>query len=189
MGKLLQDLRYGARRLWKSPGFALVAAVSLALGIRANTAIFSLIDTVLLRPLPVERPAELYKIFGTLNNGADVTIQSHLNYKEYRDRNEVFSGVLAYRFAPMSLSRGAWQRRFGGDPSIINRQITLNGRAFTVVGVAPEGFVGTEVAYAPEVWVPMMMAREIEPGSGWLESRDSDNIFAVGRLRPGVTAR
>ena len=236
MGKLLQDVRYGARRLWKSPGFTLVAAVSLALGIGANTAIFSLVDTVLLRPLPVERPGELYKIFGTLNNGADITIQSHLNYKDYRDRNEVFSGVLAYRFAVMSLSRGgdnqrvwgylasgnyfdvlgvrpamgrgflpeedrtpgshpvavlshaAWQRRFAADPSIVGRTITLNGRAFTVVGVAPEGFIGTEVAYAPEVWVPMMMAKEIEPGSNWLDSRDSDNIFAVGRLKPNVTA-
>jgi predicted permease len=237
MGKLLQDLRYGARRLWKSPGFTLVAAVSLALGIGANTAIFSLVDTVLLRPLPVERPGELYKLFGTLNNGADITIQSYPNYKDYRDRNEVFAGLLAYRFAPMSLSRGgdnqrvwgylasgnyfdvlgvrpaagrfflpeedrtlgshpvavlshaAWQRRFGSDPSIVGRTITLNGRAFTVVGVAPEGFVGTEVAYAPEVWVPMMMVKEIEPGSDWVESRDSDNIFAVGRLKPGVTAQ
>ena len=236
MGKLLQDLRYGARRLWKTPGFTLVAAVSLALGIGANTAIFSLVDTVLLRPLPVERPEELYKLFGTLNGGADVTIQSHLNYKEYRDRNEVFAGLLAYRFAPMSLSRGgdnqrvwgylasgnyfdvlgvrpalgrgflpeedrtpgshpvavlshaAWQRRFAGDPSIVNRPITLNGRQFTVVGVAPEGFVGTEVAYAPEVWVPLMMAKEIEPGSTWLESRTDDNLFAVGRLKAGVTA-
>ncbi|HEY9285575.1 MAG TPA: ABC transporter permease [Pyrinomonadaceae bacterium] len=236
MGKLLQDLRYGARRLWKTPGFTLVAAVSLALGIGANTAIFSLVDTVLLRPLPVERPGELYKLFGTLNSGADVTIQSHLNYKDYRDRSEVFAGLLAYRFAPVSLSRGgdnqrvwgylasgnyfdvlgvrpalgrgflaeedrtpgshpvavlshaAWHRRFGADPAIINRQITLNGRAFTVVGVAPEGFVGTEVAYAPEVWVPLAMAREIEPGSSWLESREQDNLFAVGRLKPNVSA-
>ncbi|HLL75430.1 MAG TPA: ABC transporter permease [Pyrinomonadaceae bacterium] len=234
MGKLLQDVRYGARRLWKSPGFTLVAAVSLALGIGANTAIFSLIDTVLLRPLPVERPAELYKLFGTMNSGADTTIQSYPNYRDYRDRNEVFSGLLAYRFAVMSLSRGgdnqrvwgylasgnyfdvlgarpalgryflpeedrtpgahpvavishaAWHRRFDADPLIVGRQITLNGRAFTVVGVAPEGFIGTEVAYAPEVWVPMMMAKEIEPGSTWLDRRGNNNIFVVGRLKPGV---
>ena len=235
MKNFWQDAKYGFRRLRKSPGFTALAIVSLTLGIGANTAIFSLVNTVLLRPLPVKEPEQLVQVYGTLHGGADYTIQSYLNYTDYRDRNEVFSGTLAYRFAPMSLSHGGanervwgylvsgnyfdvlgvqpvlgrgflpeedrtpgshpvvvlsygcWQRRFASDTSIVGRTIALNGHKFTVVGVAPEKFLGTEVAYAPEIWAPMMMAREIEPGSRWLNSRNDDNLFVVGRLKPGVT--
>jgi predicted permease len=224
--------------LWKSPGFTAIAILSLALGIGANTAIFSLVNTVLLRPLPVARPNQLVEIYGTLRNGADYTIQSYPNYKEYRDRTgQVFDGVIAYRFAPISMthagtservwgylvsgnyfdvlgvhpvmgrwftpeedrtpgsypvavmSYGCWQRKFAADPNIVGKSVSLNGRSFTVIGVAPKGFNGTEVAYAPELFVPMMMAHEIEPGSEWLESRDSDNIFVVARLKEGVTTQ
>jgi predicted permease len=236
MTNILRDVRYGARMLWKSPGFTLVAVLSLALGIGANTAIFSLLNTVLLRPLPVERPEQVVEVYGTLHNGVDYTLQSYPNYKEYRDRSkDVFDGVLAYRFAPMSIhhdgrservwgylvsgnyfdvlgikpvlgrgftpeedktpgaspvavmSYGCWQRRFGADPGVVGRSVSLNGRSFTVVGVAPKDFNGTEIAYAPDLFVPMMMAHEIEPGSDWLESRGSDNIFVLGRLKPQVT--
>jgi predicted permease len=235
MGTLIQDVRYGLRGLLRNRGFTAVAVLSLALGIGANSAIFSLVDTVLLRPLAVGRPERLVEVFGTLHRGADYTIQSYQNYKDYRDRNQVFSGLVAYRFAPMSLSGaganervwgyevsgnyfdvlgvrpamgrwflpeedrtegshpvvvvsyGCWQTRFAGDPSVVGRQITLNNHTFTVVGVAPKGFVGTEVAYAPEIFAPMMMAKQIEPGSDWLDSRDNDNLFVVGRLKDGVT--
>jgi predicted permease len=235
MSTLWQDLRYGFRRLIKTPGFTLVAVLSLALGIGANTAIFSLVDTVLLRPLPVSEPRQLEEVYGTLHKGADYTIQSYPNYKDYRDRNEVFSGVLAYRFAPMSLSAsggnervwgyivsgnyfdvlgvqpalgrgflpeedrtqgshpvavlsyGCWQSRFGADHNIVGRQVSINNQQFTIVGVAPKGFIGTEIAYAPEIFVPMMMAKQIEPGSAWLDQRTDDNLFVVGRLKPGVT--
>jgi predicted permease len=236
MGNLWQDLRYGFRRLLKTPGFTLVAVVSLALGIGANTAIFSLVDTVLLRPLPVREPKQLVEVYGTLHKGADYTIQSHLNYKDYRDRSgDVLSGLLAYRFAAMSLSHnganervwgylvsgnyfdvlgvqpalgrgflpeedqtagshpvaiisyGCWQSRFGGDPAIVGRAAAINNQQFTVVGVAPKGFIGTEIAYSPEIYVPLMMAKQIEPGSSWLESRTDDNLFVVGRLKEGVT--
>ncbi len=235
MGNLWQDFRYGVRRLRKSPSFTGIAILSLALGIGANTAIFSLVDTVLLRPLPAAQPEQLTEVYGTLRNGAEYTIQSYLNYKDYRDRNDVFTGLLAYRFAPMSLSHdgnservwgylvsgnyfdvlgvrpivgraflpeedqtpdahavavmsyNCWQKRFASDPTIVGRSVTLNGHNFTVVGVAPKGFHGTEVAYAPEMFVPMMMAHQIEPGSGWLNARTDDNLFAVGRLKPGVS--
>jgi predicted permease len=236
MNGIWRDVRYGARMLWKSPAFTLIAVLSLALGIGANTAIFSLVNTVLLRPLPVARPEQLVQVYGTLHNGADYTIQSYPNYKEYRDRaTDVFDGMVAYRFAPMSLSHsgaservwgyvvsgnyfdvlgvrpvvgrgftpeedrtpgshavavmsyGCWQHRFAGDPGIAGKTVSLNGRSFTIIGVAPKGFNGTEVAYAPELFVPMMMAHEIEPGSDWLESRDSDNIFVVGRLKDGIS--
>ncbi len=235
MRSLIKDVRYALRSFVKRPGFTLIAVVTLALGIGANTAIFSLVNTVLLRPLPVPHPEELTEVYGTFHNGADYTIQSYLNYKDYRDRNDVFSGLIAYRFAPMSISHqsrnervwgylvsgnyfevlgiqpflgraftpeedktpgshpvavisyGCWQKRFASDPAVMGQPLTLNGRVFTVIGVAPQGFNGTEVAYAPEIFVPMMMAHEVEPGSNWLESRDSDNMFVVGRLKTGVT--
>jgi predicted permease len=235
MHSLISDIRYGLRNFLKRPGFTAIAIVTLALGIGANTAIFSLVNTVLLRPLPVSEPEQLTEVYGTLHKGADYTIQSYLNYKDYRDRNDVFSGLIAYRFAPLSVShdgrnerlwgylvsgnyfevlgiqpaRGrwfapeedktpgthpvavityaCWEKRFASDPNIVGHAISLNGHVFTVVGVAPRGFSGTEVAYGAEFFVPMMMAKEIQPGSGWLESRDADNLFVVGRLKRGVT--
>jgi macrolide transport system ATP-binding/permease protein len=235
MHSLIRDIRYAFRNFLKRPGFTAIAVITLALGIGANTAIFSLVNTVLLRPLPVPHPEQLIEVYGTLHNGADYTIQSYLNYKDYRDRNDVFSGLIAYRFAPMSvnhesrnervwgylvsgnyfdvlgvqpflgryflpeedktpgshpvaiISYGYWQKRFASDRGVVGQALTLNGHIFTVIGVAPKGFSGTEVAYAPELFVPMMMAHEIEPGSDWLESRDGDNLFVVGRLKPGIT--
>ena len=235
METLLHDLRYGTRQLLKHRAFTILAIISLALGIGANTAIFSLVNTVLLRPLPVKEPSRLIEVYGALHNGADFTIQSYLNYKDYRDRNDVFSGLFVYRMVVSSLSHNGsnerawgflasgnyfdvlgvkpilgrgflpeedqtpgshpvavlsyacWQHRFAGDPSIVGRTILLNNHTFTIIGVAPKGFIGTEVAYAPEFWTPMMMAKEIEPGSTWLDRRDSDNLFMIGRIKPGVT--
>ena len=235
MEMLLHDVRYGLRQLLKHPVFTILAVVSLALGIGANTAIFSLVNTVLLRPLPVKEPSRLIEVYGSLNNGADFTIQSYLNYKDYRDRNDVFSGLFVYRIVVASLSHSGsnervwgylasgnyfevlgvkpilgrsflpeedqtpgsrpvvvlsytcWQKRFAADPAIVGRTILLNNHTFTVIGVAPKGFIGTEVAYAPEYWAPMMMAKVIEPGSRWLDSRDSNNLFMIGRMKPGVT--
>ena len=85
------------------------------------------------------------------------------------------------------LSYATWQKLFAGNPSVIGRTVILNGRPYTIVGVAPKGFIGTEVAFAPQMWVPIMMAKEIEIGSHWLDSRDSDNLFTVGRLKTGVS--
>jgi hypothetical protein len=101
METLLHDVRYGSRQLVKHPVFTILAVVSLALGIGANTAIFSLVNTVLLRPLPVKEPSQLIEVYGSLNNDADFSIQSYLNYKDYRDRNDVFSGLFVI---------GSWSR-------------------------------------------------------------------------------
>src|SRR2546423_3549868 len=97
---LIQDLRFGLRRMLKTPAFTAVAILSLALGIGANTAIFSLVNTILLRPLPaVAEPAHLVSVFPV---GKDNEVQafSYPNYLDYRDRNEVFSGLLVSRFVP-----------------------------------------------------------------------------------------
>ncbi|MBV9924263.1 MAG: ABC transporter permease [Acidobacteria bacterium] len=233
---MLQDLRFGVRRLLKSPGFTLVAVASLALGIGANTAIFSLVNTVLLRPLPVARPERLVSV-SVLGKDDSMLAFSYPSYKDYRDRSgDVLAGLFAERLAPMSLSRGGsnervwgylvsgnyfevlgvaaargrtftpeedraalsspvavlshacWQRRFGADPAVVGRDVMLNGHTFRVVGVMPEGFAGTEIVYTPEVWVPMTMQAWIEPGNEWLERRQTQNIFAVGRLKDGVSA-
>src|SRR5689334_7221295 len=101
----------------------------MALGIGANTAIFSLVDTVLLRPLPVRDPAQLIAVDGQLHNGTEFTLQSYPNYKDYRDRNTVFSGLFAYRFVVASLSHnGVNERAWGFD---------VSGNYFDVLGVKP----------------------------------------------------
>lgn len=235
MQTILQNLRYSLRRLRKSPGFAFIAILSLALGIGANTAIFSLVNTVLLRPLPVEQPERLVNVYTNLNKGREDSIFSYPNYRDVRDRNDVFTGFMIYRIAPMSLSHqgnneriwsylvsgnyfdvlgvkamlgrtfqpdedqtrkshpvavmsyGTWQKRFAADPAIVGKTVLINGRNFTIVGVMPKDFVGTEVAYQAELFVPFMMAEVIEPGNDYLDCRSCDNIFAAGRLKPGVT--
>ena len=129
MQTLFQDLRYGARQLLKRPGFTFLAIVSMALGIGANTAIFSLVDTVAFRPLPVRNASELQELYGVLHNGADYTLQSYLNYKDYRDRNQVFSGLMAYRIAVASLSHNGNNERVWGTMASANY--------FDVLGVPP----------------------------------------------------
>src|SRR5215510_10641793 len=127
MQSIVKDIQYGFRNLLKRPSYTAIALITLALGIGANTAIFSLVSTVLLRPLPVSHPEQLVELYGTLHQGADYTIQSYLNYKDYRDRNSVLSGLLAYRFAPMSLSHeGANERAWG---------YLVSGNYFEVLGV------------------------------------------------------
>jgi predicted permease len=233
METFLQDLRFGFRMLLKQPSFSLIAVVSLALGIGANTAIFSLVNAALLRPLPVEKPEQIV----SLNNTAQYrTFQtfSYPNYKDFRDRNDVFSGLFAYRFAPLSLShdginerlwsyvvtgnyfevlgvkaalgrlistdddisRGGhpvavlsyrfWQNRFGGQKEAVGRSVLVNGRSYTIIGVAAEGFFGTEVIAAPEMWFPMAMQAQIEVGTDWLDDRGADFLNLQGRLKPGV---
>jgi predicted permease len=234
MADLWQDLRFGARMLLKQPGFTLIAALTLSLGIGANTAIFSLVNTVLLRPLPVAQPDRVVEVT-PLRKGADIGAISYPFYKDFRDKNEALDGLAAYRFVPMSLSRsgsnerlwgylvsgnyfdvlgvraaqgrmftqeedrapgahpvvvlshGCWQRRFGGDPNLVGETITINNHSFTVVGVAPPEFNGTVLIFTPEIYAPINMAKQIEPGANWLENRNNGVIFALGRLKPDVT--
>ncbi len=228
---LLQDLRYAVRLLAKNPGFALVAVLTLALGIGANTVVFSVVNALLLRPLAVERPNEL----AFLENAQYGPSQSFPNYKDLRDRNRTFAGLIGYRIAPMELetqdradriwgylatgnyfdvlgvrpalghffnqsddlhpgdspyavlSYNSWQSRFGADQAIVGKTIRINRQPYTVLGVAPRDFHGTELFYWPEVWVPMMMEPQIEVGNAWLENRMTWNTWVVGRLKPSVT--
>ncbi len=236
METLFHDLRFGVRRLIKTPGFAVIAILSLALGIGANTAIFSLVNLILFRPLPVADPGEVVSVSAVGKDG-QLAAFSYPNYLDFRDRNEVLSGLLAYHFTAMSLSRNGnnervfgymvsgnyfdvlgvkpalgrtfmpeedktrlshpvavishslWQTRFGGDPLVVDSDVLINGKKFKIIGVAPAGFKGTEVIYTPEIYVPIGMQKWIEPENDYLDDRGSGNLFAVGRIKPGVTTK
>jgi len=246
MSQFLQDLKYGARLLVKAPGFTVVAALSLALGIGANTTIFTLVNAVLLNPLPVEDPSQLVSVWTTdernQNSGFGFLQTSPMNFKDIRDKNEVFSGLAAHTGLPLSITGGTgdpqqvfgeivtgnyltvlgakpllgrgflpdedqvpgaklvcmlgygeWQKRFGGDAGIVGRTISLNGQPFTVVGVMPKGFKGTNAIGAPAVWVPYM-TYPVTTNGFFLELIKPDGrrglVFNVtGRLKPGISVR
>jgi predicted permease len=127
---LARDVRYGLRTLRKSPDFTAAAALSLALGIGANTAIFSLVNTVLLRPLPVENPERIVSLNNASEKGDDVSPTfSYLNYRDLRDRNNALDGLIAYRMAPISLSHDGISERAWG--------YLATGNYFDVLGVKP----------------------------------------------------
>jgi len=226
-----QDTRYAFRVLRKSPAFTLIAVLSLALGIGANTVVFSVLNALVLKALPIADAARVYFV-----NNSGGPSQSFPNYRDIRDRNVVFESLFAYRVAMMSLDddRGAhrvwgylvtgnyfeslgikpvlgrfftlaedmhpnaspyavisyacWQNRFGGDPRIAGKDIRINGHPYTVLGVAPRAFHGTEIFYWSEIWVPMMMQPQIE-GHSWLDVRNTFDAWVAGRLKPGVTVR
>ncbi len=235
---LRHDLRDALRGIAKAPGFSAVVIVTLALGIGANVAIFTLFDQILLRRLPVERPEELVLLDGPgpfMGRTENDHTFSYPMYTDFRDGNEVFTGVLGrYRtsltvthggeaelvrgelvtgnyfevlgvqpavgrpFGPDDdrtpgahpvaiLGHGYWQRRFGGDPLILNRTIGVNGHPMTVVGVAPAGFHGLGLDGAAEVFVPMTMKALMTPTWDDLDNRRSRWLNVFARLAPGVT--
>src|SRR6266508_4016471 len=126
MESFIQDLRFGARMLLKNPGFTLIAVLTLALGIGANTGVFSLVNTVLLRPLPVAQPERLVEITPQ-NRGASFGF-SYPFYRDFRDKNDVMEGLLAYRFTPMSLSQSGNNERLWG--------YLVSGNYFDLLGVS-----------------------------------------------------
>ncbi len=235
-----QDTRYAVRLLVQNPMFAAIAILSLALGIGANTAIFTLIDTVLLRSLPVRDPGQLV-VFARDPDDPSVG-DNYPDYLYIRDHNKSFSGVIAYGggWSPAAMAvpdEGAhataqlvtatlvsgnyfevlgvtpaigrlltaadnkmedahpwvvldydfWQRRFAGDPHVIGRPIKLNGSAFTIVGVARSGFTGVVVGNHPNLYLPIMMLREIQRGTGQWNNRHYWWLTILARLKPGVT--
>jgi predicted permease len=237
METLLKDIRYGLRMLLKNPGFTAVAVVSLALGIGANTAIFSIINSFLLAPLPVAEPNRLVSIFTTDQKNPGPLPVSHYNFLDYRDKTDVWEGVVAYNFAAVNLNRstgegrqlfaevvtgnyfdvlgvkplygrtflpdedrtlgthpvavlgyGCWQRDFGGDPGIVGQAISLNRRDFIVIGITPKDFTGTDLGGAPDMWMPMMMHREVQPELAiFYDARRGLAFNLIGRLKAGVS--
>jgi predicted permease len=227
MGTLWQDLRYGARMLAKNPGFTSVAVVALALGIGANSAIFSVVDAVLLRPLPFEESDRLVFLSERSPQLEGMSI-SYPNFTDWRAQNQSFEKIGVYRrnsynltgrgeperfvggifsadlFAALRvqpalgrlftndedqpgaqpvvvLSHGLWQRRFGGDPSIVNQNVTLNGVGYTVIGVMPADYGWPR---GVELWTPVGQ----ESGQqSWQQRGNHPGLYGVARLKPGVT--
>jgi hypothetical protein len=131
MGTVLQDIRYGWRMLARNPGFSAIAVLTLAIGIGASTAIFSVVDTVLLRPLPYQQPDRLVVVSETLPKmSSDEIGVSAGEYQDYRDRNHSFSQVAAYESAGFNLTGE-------GQPSRVNAA-ALSASAFPLLGVSPE---------------------------------------------------
>ena len=220
---LARDLRYGVRALRRNPMFAAVAVLTLALGIGANTAIFSLADAILLRTLPVSNPRELVVLRqrGPAGNIFPFTSPAAVALAERRD---ALSGLAAFRpwldthvsvngeteLAVMQLvssnyhavlgiravvgrtlieqdrepvaviSHRYWQRRFAADPNIVGRVLEMQGRSFTIVGVTPPEFFGTQPGRYVDVTAPLgAQAMTMPPNARWL--------YLVGRLAPGVS--
>jgi predicted permease len=244
METLSQDVRFAVRSMIRNPGFAAVAALSLALGIGANTTIFTLLNAVLLAPLPVDRVSELVAVYTTdkvssFGGLGGLLPMSHPNFEDYQRQNRSLADMAAYTFPnPVSLitkgeseqafaelvtgnyfrvlgvapvvgrvflpdedrkpgadpvvvlSYGCWQRRFGGDRSVVGRTVSLNGTTFTVIGVAPQGFNGVNSLFAPDMWAPSMMYEQVLVGQfrSWMNERRALLFFAMGRLKPGATA-
>ena len=128
MGNLWQDIRYGGRMLWKSPGFTAIAVLSLALGIGANTSIFSFVNAVLLRALPVAEPAQLVYVFSS-NRNTPYNVASYPDYVDYRDKNEVFSALTAYASITLSLNSNDQADQISGQIVTGNYFDTLGVRA------------------------------------------------------------
>src|SRR5919107_1788529 len=186
MTTLLQDLRFGARMLWKRPGFTAVAVLTLALGIGANTAIFSLVNAVLLKPLPFPEAERLVMIWEdassigfpqntpvTANFLPMLGVRPALGRAFNADEERPGSDHVAI------LSHGLWRDSYGEDRAIVGKEILLNGEKYTVVGVMPKGFQFMEPYLA--LWVPLAQAPE-----DWA-NRGGHYLRVVGRLKPGVS--
>ncbi|MCM3872701.1 MAG: ABC transporter permease [Pyrinomonadaceae bacterium] len=233
MRTFLEDLHFGLRSLSRKPGFTAVVVLTLALGIGANSLIFTLANAVLIRPLPVAEPDRVVSFYATSLGSTRQARFSWLNYADYRDQNDVFTGLIAVTQVPLTIGQGDqsepvlgevvsgnyfsllgvnatagriftaeddhssgdrvvvvgfsfWQRRFGADPGLINRTITLNGTRFTVIGIANKEFRTTTVGPATDVWIPMMQA-EAWLGADWNSSRSKNQFRVMGRLKSGVT--
>jgi predicted permease len=237
MHTVWKDIRYALRVLAKSPGFTAVVVLSLALGIGANTAIFSLVNAYLLRPMPVDHPDRLVAVYLTSPHTTGVGSFSYPDLLDYRKQDTGLAELMGSSGIPLSITDGEkpeliwgelvtgnyfsglgvhpvvgraflpeetrdpgknpvcvlsynfWRRKFQSNPNVAGRTIRINGHPFTILGVAPHGFIGTVLfSFIPDVWVPVTMQQTIAPGSGnYLEGRDNRWIDLRGRLKPGVS--
>jgi putative ABC transport system permease protein len=230
MAELRQDVRFAFRMLFKSPGFTLVVIITLGLGIGANSAIFSVIDSVLLRPLPYAEPDQLVQLwmrFTGIGIPKDQNWVSAPEFADIRDQNRSFSQIAAISGDSFNLKEGAtperingaavsaaffpllgikaeigrvflpgedqqgrenivvlghglWARRFGSDGSIVGKPLIMNGRPYTVVGVAPAGF---QFPTQAELWTPLAFSKEdLSP-----DRRGSHGLEVIARIKSGIT--
>lgn len=238
----LRDLKVGLRSMGRAPAFFFFAVLTLALGMGASTTVFTVVNTLLLHPLPARDPSRLAALYMTdvksqRGSGSLLPI-SYPNLKDYQEKNEAFGSVGGFsppmvmtltqnseserffgelitdgyfealgitpakgRFflpsedstpgsAPVAvLSYNAWRVRFDRDPAIIGKALNINGATFTVVGVAPPGFLGVSAVFGPDVWLPATMAQEVLPVplQDVLQDRGKPFFQGVARLKPGIS--
>ncbi|MFZ0213427.1 MAG: ABC transporter permease [Candidatus Acidiferrales bacterium] len=242
MGNLLQDLRYGLRTLAKSPAFAAVAILTLALGIGANAAIFQLIDAVRLRTLPVTDPSTLAivhlnkKHWGSGNFNGPYSEFTFPLWHQVEQRQQAFSSIAAWGANRHNLATGGevdnaqvlyasgdffrtlgvqpflgrlisaaddqagcaggvdlsysfWQRRYGGESSVIGKTLTLDGHPFPILGVTPPSFYGVSVGDRFDVAIPICAEPVVNPGKFSFIAGDRPRetwwLSVFGRLKPG----
>jgi len=226
-----RDIRYAARQIRRSPGFALTAILTLALGIGANVIVFGVLNAMILHPLNIPEPDRLVQL---ANEHPGDDNQSYPDFIDYRSRNSTFSDMAAFRMCAVGLSSAGnaqktwgyevstnyfdmlgtqpqigrffhagddhgpnsapyivltdafWRNRFNADPRVIGTTVDLNKHPFTILGVAPREFHGTELFFWPEFWMPIINEEQVE-GYNFLTQRYSHGIFVIGLLRPGVT--
>jgi predicted permease len=240
---LWRDLRYTVRTARKNPLFVVFVVVTLALGIGANTTVFTVINTLILNPLPVRNSSELTAVStaeakSTSKSGVALPI-SYANLKDYQSKNEVFSALAGYtslRVATLQTGGGAsqrmfsevvtgnyfatlglipargrfflpeedatpgahavavmnyatWQARFGGADNIVGKTLRLNNVVFTVIGIAPSGFIGVNAIFGPDLWIPAAMVEQLLPVEMHkaLNERSKAAFQGVGRLKPAVS--
>jgi len=231
-----KDLRYAFRMLFKSPGFTLVAVLALGLGIGANTAIFSVFNGMLWRPLPVKNPKQLVVVASKTRDFQFPFSLSYPDFQDYRQLKNVFTDLVAYSPSPVNfgaqgrperawadlvtgnyfsalgiepalgrtfapdegwvpnkdplvvLSYKYWQKRFGGDRSIVGQTVQVNNHAFTIIGVAPEKYIGAYYFIEPDLYLPISTSGLLDPTqSDVLTKRSAAFLRVLGYLQPGVT--
>jgi predicted permease len=234
---LIKDLRYGLRMLAKNSGFTAMALLALALGIGANSTVFSWINSTLLHPIPgVAHTGDMFSITRRETTGGSLPF-SYPDYADLRDRSHSFSGLTASDIRPMDLTgtgkpervwttlatanyfdvlgvrpilgRGflpseeqkpggaavvlvsypLWQRHFGANPTVIGQTIDINHHPYTVIGVTPPDFQGSQTGLRSDLWIPIMMEEQVVSGGDRLHRRGSDWLTVLGRLAPGVSCR
>src|SRR5438132_4335250 len=232
MRDLLLDIRYALRVLWKSPAFTLVALITLMLGIGANIVVFGVVNAVLLHPLDVSEPQNLYELRLKPWTNWKLLTTSYPAFEDYQQRNTTFSGLAGYdgysggrlrwgdtvknvsgysatgnyfdllgvqpavgRFfyeadvhgpnsAPfMVLSDSLWRSAFNADPGVVGTTVQLYKDPFTVIGVAPVRFHGTERFDWPDYYIPIVNYFD----SDYLQNRTGRPLTVLGRLKRGVT--
>ncbi len=234
---LLLDLRYAVRVLRRSPAFTAVALVTLMLGIGANVVVFGVLNAVLLHPLDVRAPQELYQLRPKQRVSGRLLTTSYPAFEDFRRRSSSFSDMFAvngYSRAELRgrgnlllqvggeevsanffdmlgvqpavgqffhaaddhgagsapyvvLSNDLWRNAFHGDHGIVGTTVEMNLHPFTVVGVAPAQFHGTEKFRWPDYWIPLANETQLS-GYNYLEDRAS-RLTVIGRLKPGVTVQ
>src|ERR1700751_2740145 len=235
MTSFWQDVRYSARMIAKAPGYAAIAILTLALGIGANTTIFSWINSALLNPVPgLTNPNEVVAMTGS-KPGENPLGFTYPDVEAMRDGQQSFTGIAACNFAQLSLTgkgkpervwgmvasanyfdvlgvqpllgRGflpeedekpggapvagisyrLWQTQFGANPNVVGETIKLNRHPYTIVGVTPAVFQGSQTGVRSDIWVPIMMEPQLEPLGGFLHDHHQFWLRAFGRLKPGVS--